>query len=127
MASSRIRYFLGDLVATTVACSSIAAFTGTCVPSDCPPWALMPLGMALGMALSIPCWLAAGPLLGMIEPMLQIMLGGMVAGMAAGMSAGHEPAPGLLALAALGAGCGAVTSLAIGASDWILRQGEADE
>ena len=123
----RIRYFLGDLVSTAAACSLIAAVTGSCVPADWPPWAAMPVGMALGMALAIPCLLATGPLLGLIEPMIQIMLGGMVAGMAAVMAAAQEPGPGLFSLTVLGAGCGAFTSLAVGASDWILRRGEPDE
>ena len=127
MPSLRIRYLFGDLVATAVACTFVAAVTGTCVPPDWPPWAAMPAGMALGMALAIPCLLAAGPLLGVIEPMIQIMLGGMVAGMAAVMSAGQDPEPGLFSLAVLGAGCGASTSLAVGASDWILRRGGPDE
>ena len=127
MPSLRIRYFFGDLVATAAACSFVAAVTGSCVPPAWPPWAAMPVGMALGMALAIPCLLAAGPLLGLIEPMIQIMLGGMVAGMAAVMAAAREPGPGLLSLAVVGASCGAFTSLAVGASDWILRRGQTDE
>ena len=126
MPSLRIRYFFGDLVSTVAACSLVAAVTGSWVPPDWPSWAAMPVGMALGMALAIPCLLATGPLLGLIEPMIQIMLGGMVAGMAAVMAAAQEPGPGLFSLTVLGAG-GAFTSLAVGASDWILRRSEPDE
>ena len=119
VSSPRIRYFFGDLIATVVACSGIAAATGITVPSDWPHWAAMPAGMAFGMALSIPFLLAAGQLLGMIEPMIQIMLGGMVAG----MIAVHDPALDLPSLAILGGTCGASTSVAVGVADWILRKG----
>lgn len=127
MPSRRLRYFLADSVATAAACSCIAAVTGYCVPSDWTPWLAMPAGMALGMVLAIPCLIAAGPLLGMIEPMIQIMLGGMLAGMAAVMAADLVHASDLASLGTLGAVCGIVTSLAVGASDWILRRGRPHE
>ena len=119
----RVRYFFGDLIATAVACSCIAAATSIIVPTGWPHWVAMPAGMALGMALSIPFWLAAGQLLGMIEPMIQIMLGGMVAG----MIAAQHTVPDLASLAFLGALCGTVTGVAVGVLDWILRKGNAHE
>ena len=118
---SRIRFFAGDLVATSASCALIALIVGLAMPVAWPSWAAMAMGMAVGMILSIPCWLVAGFCLGMIEPMLQIMLGGMLAGMAGGMAIARDPRADAVELLLLGLACGAATSLAIACSDWALR------
>ena len=120
-ASVRVRFFVGDLLATSASCALIAAIAGLLIPTAWPTWAAMATGMLSGMVLSIPCWLVAGFCLGMIEPMLQIMLGGMLAGMAAAMAVVREASPDAVELLLLGLACGAATSLAIACSDWALR------
>ena len=123
LARPRWHYFVGDGIASVCACALVGVAAGTVVPAEWTTWPAMLTGMAAGMILSVPCWLAAGLVLGLIEPMLQIMLGGMVAGMVAAMVDSPGGAPGLWALAVLGAQCGMGTSLAVAVADWALRRG----
>ena len=119
--SVRIRFFAGDLLATSASCALIAAISGLAIPAAWPSWAAMATGMLVGMVLSVPCWLVAGFCLGMIEPMLQIMLGGMLAGMAGGMAVAREASADALDLLLLGLACSAATCVAIACTDWALR------